>query len=991
MMRMYKAGICLSLMTLIGLTVETGMSTVLAQHAVKTDVESGAVTIETHKVYVPQCLDCDYQIVDNAVVKVEHGIIYPVAKGSTEVIVSKLGQELSRFTLNVAEHQNSVFDQLRHNWENISLANKQYDDHNPQMKQMLTRLDKSVEKHLSKWEEPSGNTTSIFKDIAFTKSSDLTTAYRRLEQMAQVFGNASSNYYHSREIVQKVKAGLKWLYQNHYNEHKKIVGNWWDYEIGVPRAVVNTLIYMYECFSQDEIMQYTEPISKFVPDPSMIRKTLSNPVRAVGGNQTDLSKVTILEGALREDKQRIQAGVNGLTTIMSFVDSGEGFYQDGSFIDHTNVAYTGAYGNVLIEGFSQLLPVIQKTEFALADQQNAVIYDWIEKAFMPIIVRGELMDMTRGRSISRANAQSHVQAMEVLRSLLRLAQTATPERKQQLLEYAKGQMERDTFFDHYEGTKTYKDIDLLNKLLSDDSIKGYAPSDYIAAFNNMDKFVYYSQTHGFTFALSMYSNKTQNYEYMNKENRQGWYTADGMVYLYNGDLSHYSNDYWATVHPYYLPGTTISNELRSDKKPGMVTLKSDFVGATQLGNTLATIGMDFNNWNNTLTARKSWFVLGDKVVFLTTNIKPQSNLAISTIENRKLTNDSYQFYINDQLVDMTKVVITDKTKSFYMTNGNIKESIGYVFLDELQTYGVIDKRQGSWYDVNEGQSKDIVKNSFATLWSVHNQQPSQLAYVMVPNKSREDVQIAANNVAVLEQTQDLQVVYDKGLNVWGIVKYTDTPYTVDNSVQLSSKGMYIVKKQSDGLYDVSFYNPSAQTSAVKVDSVDDTLQVTLTQQPTHAMPSTVWQVTKKDVAKPMEPQDNDTKPSLKPNESSKVKDNTNKSNQNNLNGSGQLQHKQQITPKASYTGANQQANITLNNASVKNDEAVQAVTGDEQSENMTQQSKRHTNDVTTTQSASSTTTAKQPEKDKTNYLMIGGGSVVAILLALWWFISGEKR
>ncbi|HEL1608403.1 TPA: hypothetical protein TXL50_000272 [Streptococcus suis] len=34
---------------------------------------------------------------------------------------------------------------------------------------------------------------------------------------------------------------------------------------------------------------------------------------------------------------------------------------------------------------------------------------------MPILVRGELMDMTRGRSISRATGESHVQAMEILK------------------------------------------------------------------------------------------------------------------------------------------------------------------------------------------------------------------------------------------------------------------------------------------------------------------------------------------------------------------------------------------------------------------------------------------------------------------------------------------------------------------------------------------------------------------------------------------------
>lgn len=49
---------------------------------------------------------------------------------------------------------------------------------------------------------------------------------------------------------------------------------------------------------------------------------------------------------------------------------------------------------------------------------------------------------------------------------------------------------------------------------------------------------------------------------MNKENAKGWYTSDGVSYLYNDDLSHFSDDYWATVDPYKLTGITENSEIR---------------------------------------------------------------------------------------------------------------------------------------------------------------------------------------------------------------------------------------------------------------------------------------------------------------------------------------------------------------------------------------------------------------------------------------------
>ncbi|HEM2819266.1 TPA: YSIRK-type signal peptide-containing protein [Streptococcus suis] len=377
--------------------------------------ETGQISLASNKVYLPVRPDLTYRIADAAVATVEKNMIRPLAAGKTQVDVYDKDTKLSSFELTVTEHQATVFDTLRNNWEDISLANKRYQSNDAQMKAFLGRLDAGVASSLEKWVEPTEQSKTIFNDIDFSKSSHLTTVYRRLEQMAQVVENPDSAYYHDRSLIDLVRKGMNWLYTNVYNENKSIDGNWWDYEIGTPRAVVNTLIYMHPYFSQEEILTYTKPISKFVPDPTTIRKTLTNPVPAVGGNQTDLSKVAILEGALREDADRVRAGAQGLTTIMKFVDKGEGFYRDGSFIDHTNVAYTGAYGNVLIEGFSQLLPVIQPTEFALKEEQTNILYEWIEKAFMPILVRGELMDMTRGRSISRATGESHVQAMEILK------------------------------------------------------------------------------------------------------------------------------------------------------------------------------------------------------------------------------------------------------------------------------------------------------------------------------------------------------------------------------------------------------------------------------------------------------------------------------------------------------------------------------------------------------------------------------------------------
>ena len=591
-----------------------------------------------------------------------------------------------------------------------------------------------------------------------------------------------------------------------YNEQKEIVGNWWDYEIGTPRAVVDVLAYANAYFNQDEINRYIKPIDKFVADPTVIRSTTTIPVPAVGGNQTDLSKVTILSGALKQDSARIQEGADGLLTVLEFVREGQGFYRDGSFIDHTDVAYTGAYGNVLMDGFSQILPMIANTPFALPAEKTAILYEWIDRAYFPIILNGELMDMTRGRSISRASAESHAAAIEALRGVVRIAQASDEAQKMHLLSAVKGRIGEDTFYVPYQNLKSYTDILLFEKLLNDDTIPAVKPETFLHSFHNMDKFVYNNAENHFAIALSMYSDRTQNYEDMNNENRHGWYTSDGMVYLYNNDLTHYSEGYWPTVDPYKMPGTTELVTAREDGS-GQVNLPSSFVGASKFDEKNAAVAMDFTNYNEELAARKAWFIFGDKIVMLTTNIQNKSSDAsVTTIENRKLVPDkNTKIYVNGEEITADKVM-NSAVDTFYLETADPNQRIGYAFLTPLSLDIEKQARTHSWSEINYGQPSDPVTNTFVTVTHTTQQNGENLAYVLMPNQDQEALNAAKDTVKVVVQKNDLQVVYDETSQTYGVIKYTDTPYALTDKVTLNQAGIYVIKKTSDG-FDLSFAHP----------------------------------------------------------------------------------------------------------------------------------------------------------------------------------------
>src|SRR5699024_5439503 len=255
-----------------------------------------------------------------------------------------------------------------------------------------------------------------------------------------------------------------------------------------------------------------------------------------------------------------------------------------------------------------------------------------------------------------ATAESHAAAIEALRGIVRIAQASDETQKRHLLSAVKGRIAEDTFYIPYQNLKSYTDILLFEKLLNDENIPAVKPETFLHSFHNMDKFVYNNAENNFAIAISMYSDRTQNYEDMNNENRHGWYTSDGMVYLYNNDLTHYSEGYWPTVDPYKMPGTTELVTAREDGS-GMVNLPSSFVGASKFDEKNAAVAMDFTNYNEELSARKAWFIFGDKIVMLTTNIQNKSSDAsLTTIENRKLVADkNTKIYINGEEISADKV------------------------------------------------------------------------------------------------------------------------------------------------------------------------------------------------------------------------------------------------------------------------------------------------------------------------------------------------
>ncbi|HEO7570169.1 TPA: hyaluronate lyase, partial [Streptococcus agalactiae] len=475
---------------------------------------------------------------------------------------------------------------------------------------------------------------------------------------------------------------------------------------------------------------------------------------------------------------------------------------------------------------------IQETDYKISNQELDMVYKWINQSFLPLIVKGELMDMSRGRSISREAASSHAAAVEVLRGFLRLANMSNEERNLDLKSTIKTIITSNKFYNVFNNLKSYSDIANMNKLLNDSTVATKPLKSNLSTFNSMDRLAYYNAKKDFGFALSLHSKRTLNYEGMNDENTRGWYTGDGMFYIYNSDQSHYSNHFWPTVNPYKMAGTTEKDAKREDttkefmskhskdakEKTGQVTGTSDFVGSVKLNDHFALAAMDFTNWDRTLTAQKGWVILNDKIVFLGSNIKNTNGIGnvSTTIDQRKDDSKTpYTTYVNGKTIDLKQASsqqFTD-TKSVFLESKEPGRNIGYIFFKN-STIDIERKEQtGTWNSINRtSKNTSIVSNPFITISQKHDNKGDSYGYMMVPNIDRTSFDKLANSkeVELLENSSKQQVIYDKNSQTWAVIKHDNQESLINNQFKMNKAGLYLVQKVGNDYQNV-YYQPQTMT------------------------------------------------------------------------------------------------------------------------------------------------------------------------------------
>ncbi len=658
-------------------------------------------------------------------------------------------------------------------------------------------------------------------------SANLETTYKNFYALALALTTESdgNSLYNNKDARDKLIESMAWVHDKYLKDTDNgYYGNWYSWEIGVPMNLSKILFLLEDHFEDAFIKESIIMMDAYIRGDEELGSDLIGDINLdarqhTGANLTDITFNRIIQGLLLGDEDRIDKAVSDSMTVFKTIDPNnlehgvtDGFYEDGSFIQHSSVAYTGSYGKVLLTRIAQLVMALDNTRWQ-DDTLMETVQEWVYRGFAPIMYEGYMMEIVKGRAASRT-ASGYADAAGVIEPLLQLALGMVEEDQFTLQSYVK-------YLANIPQIKSRKtdgsfvsisNIASFNSLMKDDSVPAKNPivqNDHYA-FNLMDKTVHLRDQFGFSIGKS--SSRVSKYEYMSGENLESWFQGDGAFYLYQSGVDQnqsYGIDFFSTVDRYKLPGTTTVNEVRQtlpqafgkdffdDAENGFTSGSisqnkyvyfplgtNDFSGGAKLG-TYGVSSMQLGDEQSyadrdklpenfliykNAEANKSWFMFDEEIVVLGSNIHDINGRQMtSTIDNKMFeVNETVGLISNNGILSEGDY---ENLEWLSVELDNSSKDVSYVFHDNKKIKINLNDRTGKYSDVRNkttgSADKEITKKYVTMTYEHDGSAIDSYAYSIVPNKDSKSLAtyLENDNIEIMKNTSGVHAVTHKALGI----------------------------------------------------------------------------------------------------------------------------------------------------------------------------------------------------------------------------------
>ncbi len=606
--------------------------------------------------------------------------------------------------------------------------------------------------------------------------SDVWHTYGNLREMAKAYACPRSAYYHNASLLADIKMGLNYLNSVAFNASTSAIGSFYAWRIGIPEYYGHIVTMLYDELTASQLNNYDTSVGHMIRD------------MAVNGNMTYANQANVCQelltlGILTKKSADIQSALTN--SVRVFVDATtvaqrntaqaqfekcwkaqgdyhnyggvgskkEGYWPDGTFIQHIAIPYIGGYGMEMIELSSFMARILDGTEFTVPSSIITALPDLIQRTYLPAIYKGEMMYMFMGRATASNAFQN---ADHILLDCYLSAKQYVSDASVQadIIAMCKSNIQPLAYSATvFGGMSPMRDKLVYNSLMAE-TASSPAVDTFALFYPCGDRLIF--QTPKFRFGLSMSSARIGKFESINNMNTTGWYLGDGMTYLYlPTDRQQYVGYFSNNLNWYRLAGTTVDVLKRNAETDnyglfGTPRTQKDWVGGLHFRNRYAQAGMHLQSQISSLNARKSWFCFTDEIVCLGAGITmTESRKAESIIENRK-----------------SKLAIT--------IDGAPRENKKGVELTHVNPSYMHLVGTGGYYFPNANQDvcSYISYDGYSMIYFNHGIAPTNASYsyVLLPGMSLDSTAAYAANPAirVLRNDASVQAVMHQPTGVVGI-------------------------------------------------------------------------------------------------------------------------------------------------------------------------------------------------------------------------------
>jgi hyaluronate lyase len=737
----------------------------------------------------------------------------------------------------------------------------------------LASIDSTAQGRLAAMDAAGGG--ELFQGVALgTDDAHLTTSFQYLCDIAlatRTPGPAPSELRGNTTVQRRVIDGLVRLHDEYYGDQSKgYYGNWFNWEIGISTQVSRILVLLADqlaSYRPDLTATYVASMDGYLRNGKDGDVDLDSRFHT-GANLADITTNRILQGAVLGDDARVTKAVADQLTVLATIDPyalqhqvTDGFYADGSFLQHASVAYTGSYGRDLLSRVVQTVKILDGSGYAETATLVGVAQGWVATSFAPLIFEGWMMEVVKGRGVSRT-ATGYSDASVIVEAVVDLSGHATGTDATALEGYVKFVREASRASLDPTGFVSPVSVVRYADILADSSVpaKDLAGTASHSAFNAMDRTVH--RRPGYAFALARSSKRISRYEYMSGENLMPWFQGEGAHYLYlsGQDQSRaFGVDHYTAVSPYRLGGVTAPVETRKtipelygtqwyDNPDDGFTSSSEsqntyvyfprgtnaYSGGAVLGG-YGAVGLvqgedaayaaaragelpdDFVVYRNA-TATKSWFMLDDEIVVLAAGVGDRAGRAVTTTLDTRIADPSQAVTLTGELRGGRAWSGTGTGPLAWLRYADAGQgtAVGYVFLRGPDPTVALETVTNSRRVVRASNPDTPVSKQ---VFSLRFDQPpgapfAALAYALVPNATEDGLRSGApRSVAVLANTTAVQAVEHRGLGLTAANTFTPGTHRVPG-LTVEGAASVMLRTSPHGSTTVAVSDPTTERAKV---------------------------------------------------------------------------------------------------------------------------------------------------------------------------------